>query len=252
MIIEGKTYSPVYLAEVDSTNNYLKNLLQEGDPKEGVVVMADYQTGGRGQRGNSWFSSKGDNLLFSLLLTPTMVKANEQFILSRIVSLAVKKMLDPFLKEIRIKWPNDIYCQDRKIAGMLIENDLDGTRMVHSVVGIGINVNQSSFPDHLPNPVSMRQITGRVYDRERLLMLFLREFTALYLSFESGATAAIEEEYMFNLYRQGDYHWFEDANGVFRAQIRHVLPSGHIVLHRRDTGKEQSYAFKEIVFINGK
>jgi len=112
----------VRLEETESTNSYLKGLLKTEHLEEGSVVVADFQTAGRGQMGNSWYSGKGDNLLFSLLIYPIEIPANEQFIISRTISLAIKNTLDQFTDDIRIKWPNDIYWKDRKIAGILIEN----------------------------------------------------------------------------------------------------------------------------------
>lgn len=180
MEVSCNDYNVLWLAEVDSTNNYLKEWLRQEPLEEGTTVVADYQVRGRGQRGNGWSSEKGKNLLFSLLLYPKRIKVNEQFILSRIASLAVKRVLDRFTDDIRIKWPNDIYWKEKKIAGMLIENDLLRGEITRSVVGIGINVNQQRFPDELPNPVSLWQITGMEHDRTQLLEAFLQEFFSLY------------------------------------------------------------------------
>lgn len=240
----------IRIEETESTNTYLKNLVREERPEEGSLVIADFQSGGRGQMGNSWFSTKGDNLLFSLLIYPKTVKANEQFIISRIASLAIKNTLDQFTDDIRIKWPNDIYWQDKKIAGILIENDLQGDRIDNSIIGIGINVNQQMFPFELPNPVSLRQITGAQHDKGQILDIFMREFFLLYREMQNGAITGIEDEYMLDLYRVNDYYWFEDANGRFQAKIDNVLPSGHLILRTLDTEKERKYAFKEVAFIN--
>ena len=240
----------IRLEETESTNSYLKKLVREERPEEGSLVIADFQTGGRGQMGNSWFSSKGDNLLFSLLIYPKTVKANEQFIISRIASLAIKNTLDQFTDDIRIKWPNDIYWQDKKIAGILIENDLQGDRIDNSVIGIGININQQMFPFELPNPVSLRQITGARHDKEHILDIFMREFFLLYREMQKGEITGIEDEYMFDLYRVNGYYWFEDANGRFQAKIDNVLPSGHLILRTLDTEEERKYAFKEVAFVN--
>lgn len=200
--------------------------------------------------GTSWFSSKGENLLFSLLIYPQHVVAAEQFIISRIAALAVKNTLDQFANDIRIKWPNDIYWQDKKICGMLIENDVQGKQIENSVIGFGINVNEQSFPSDLPNPISLRQITGMVHDREYLLDTFMREFFLLYRDFEQGNIEGIEDEYMFDLYRVNDYYWYEDANGKFQAMIEDVLPSGHLLLRTLDSGEVRKYAFKEVTFVN--
>jgi len=240
----------IHLDEVESTNLYLRQLVRDEQPEEGSVVIANYQTGGRGQMGSSWFSAKGENLLFSLLIYPRGVKANEQFIISRIASLAVKNTLDHFTDDIRIKWPNDIYWKDKKIAGMLIENDIQGKEIENAVIGIGINLNQQIFPPGLPNPVSLRQITGTEHDIDYILEICLREFFLLYRDFQNDGAAAIEDDYMLDLYRVNDYYWFEDVNGRFRAIIENVLPMGHLVLRRLESDEQQRYAFKEVAFVD--
>jgi|AGTN01.3.fsa_nt_gi birA, biotin-[acetyl-CoA-carboxylase] ligase region len=250
MVLSSKDRQIIRVDEIDSTNRYLKQLAGEQYLQEGSLVIADYQTGGRGQMGSTWFSSKGDNLLFSLLIYPKDVQANGQFVISCITSLAVKNTLDRFTNDIRIKWPNDIYWKDKKIAGILIENDLQGKQIENSVIGIGININQKIFPPHLPNPVSLCQITGSEYDRDYILDIFIREFFLLYREFQNGGSASIEDKYMFDLYRINDYYWFEDEKGMFKARIDNVLPSGHLVLKTMDTDEERRYAFKEVTFIN--
>ena len=239
----------VRLEETESTNLYLKQLAREEQLEEGSMVIADFQTVGRGQMGNSWFSSKGENLLFSLLIYPKDILANEQFIISRIASLAVKNTLDQFTDDIRIKWPNDIYWKEQKIAGILIENDIEGKYMGNSVIGVGININEQSFPSDLSNPVSLLQITGVVHDRDYILNIFQREFFLLYRDFQQGEIKAIEDEYMLDLYRINGYYEYEDENGRFTAEIDDVLPSGHLVLRTMETGEERKYAFKEVAFV---
>ena len=240
----------IRLEETVSTNTYMRQLLREQELEEGTLVIADFQTEGRGQMGNSWTSEKGKNLLFSLLVYPREVQANAQFIISRIASLAVKKTIDRFADDIRVKWPNDIYWKDKKIAGMLIESDLRGRYIENSVIGIGMNVNQEWFPAGLPNPVSLWQVTGVEQDREQLLELFTREFFLLYREFQRGGISTIEDEYMLNLYRVNEYHWYEYKNGRFQAMIRDVLPSGYLVVRTLAEGEDRSYAFKEIAFVD--
>lgn len=239
----------IRLEETESTNSYLRDLLKSQHLEEGSVVVADFQTAGRGQVGNSWYSDKGDNLLFSLLIYPTGIPANEQFIISRMVSLAIKNTLDQFADDIRIKWPNDIYWKERKIAGILIENSLQGKIIENSIIGIGLNLNQQIFPVELPNPVSLRQITATEQDKNYILDLLLKEFFLLYKSLQRGEKQVIEDEYMLDLYRANGYYWYEDANGRFQAEIDNVLPSGHLVLRTLDTNEERIYAFKEVQFI---
>lgn len=239
----------IRLEETESTNSYLRDLLKSQHLEEGSVVVTDFQTAGRGQVGNSWYSDKGDNLLFSLLIYPTGIPANEQFIISRMVSLAIKNTLDQFADDIRIKWPNDIYWKERKIAGILIENSLQGKVIENSIIGIGLNLNQQIFPVELPNPVSLRQITATEQDKNYILDLLLKEFFLLYRSLQQGEKQVIEDEYMLDLYRANGYYWYEDANGRFQAEIDNVLPSGHLVLRTLDTNEERIYVFKEVQFI---
>ena len=238
----------VRLDETSSTNTELKLLRQKNPLPEGSMVMTEFQTSGRGQAGNSWYSGKGENLLFSFLLYPRFIQAKDQFIISRIVSLAIIRVLQQYTENITIKWPNDIYWNDKKIAGILIENSLMGQHIEYTIVGIGLNVNEDDFPTHLPNPVSVKQITGDVFDREILLLLLRYEFLMLYQSVESGEVAPIEREYMRHLYRKDGPHWFTDAEGRFKATIKTVLPSGHLVLATYPDKEERTFAFKEVSF----
>ena len=238
----------VRLDEASSTNTELKLLQQKNPLPEGSMVMTEFQTSGRGQAGNSWYSGKGKNLLFSFLLYPRFIQAKDQFIISRIVSLAIIRVLQQYTENITIKWPNDIYWNDKKIAGILIENSLMGQHIEYTIVGIGLNVNEDDFPTHLPNPVSVKQITGDVFDREILLLLLRYEFLMLYQSVESGDVAPIEREYMRHLYRKDGPHWFTDAEGRFKATIKTVLPSGHLVLATYPDKEERTFAFKEVSF----
>jgi BirA family biotin operon repressor/biotin-[acetyl-CoA-carboxylase] ligase len=239
----------IRLDEIDSTNNYLKQLSREQPLAEGTVVIAEFQTGGRGQQGNSWFSSKGDNLLFSLLLLPMNLPANEMFVISCITSLAIEKALSHFVDNICIKWPNDIYWNDKKMGGILIENNLQEGSVKSAVIGIGLNINEKSFPDNLPNPVSLRQITKTEYDKMKIFDIFLHNFFALYHQLKRGEKFEIKEEYMQKLYRSNGYFWFEDNNGKFSAKIVDVLSSGHLILKTKEK-EEKKYAFKEVQFLN--
>ncbi len=240
----------IILDETSSTNSELKQLQKKEKLPEGSIVMAEYQTHGRGQAGNTWFSDKGCNLLFSFILYPKLIAANKQFIISRIVSLAIKKVLDRYIDNISIKWPNDIYWKDKKIAGMLIENSLMGQKINSSIIGIGLNVNQDGFPKDLPNPVSMKMITRNEYSRDELLSFFLSEFNLLYQSLQNGGDEkVIESDYMRNLYRRDDYHWFEDSKERYKGRIIDVLPSGHLVIETLNNKEERIYAFKEVSFV---
>ena len=148
----------IHIAKADSTNGYLNALCEKEKVSELTTVVADFQTAGRGQRGNSWESEYGKNLMFSFVLYPTFLEARKQFLLSQIASLAVKETLDLYIGDVSIKWPNDIYWKDKKICGMLIENDLMGIHISQSIAGVGININQKEFHSSAPNPISIIQI----------------------------------------------------------------------------------------------
>ena len=132
------------VAETASTNSLLRELVIKESLAEGSVVVADFQTAGRGQIGNTWESEAGKNLMFSLVLYPTCIPANRQFLISQIAALSVKEALDLYADHITVKWPNDIYWKDKKICGMLIENDVSGHHIRRSIAGLGININQES------------------------------------------------------------------------------------------------------------
>ena len=156
---------------LESTNQYLQNLLNEGIDIVDNIVVTDYQTSGRGQGKNVWESEDGKNLLFSIALDMSFLKAENQFLLTQIVSVTMINVLKKYLPEesLSIKWPNDIYFNNKKIAGILIKNEIRGMMMGTSIIGIGLNVNQTSFNENLPNPISMKMITGNDFELEELL-----------------------------------------------------------------------------------
>ena len=157
---------------LESTNQYLQNLLNEGVDIVNNIVVTDFQTSGKGQGKNVWQSEDGKNLLFSIALDMSFLKAENQFLLTQIVSVTMIDVLKKYLPEesLFIKWPNDIYFNDKKIAGILIKNEIKGMMMGTSIIGIGLNVNQTSFDESLPNPISMKMITGNDFDLEAVLV----------------------------------------------------------------------------------
>jgi BirA family biotin operon repressor/biotin-[acetyl-CoA-carboxylase] ligase len=173
----------IELDSVDSTNNYAAERLGLPELEHGTVILAQEQTAGRGQRGRTWISAKGLDLTFSLVLRPDMLKATGQFVLSKVAALALHDVVAEALRtsaglgggEVRIKWPNDILIGDRKVAGILIQNELAGDRVVSSVVGIGLNVNSSDLHVGLLS-TSLRAESGHPFDRPELLAHFLDRF----------------------------------------------------------------------------
>lgn len=240
---------PIYFVEeTPSSNTLLKDLSASQNLKEGTIIAARHQTAGKGQKGNQWESEKDKNLTFSMIIYPEMVAIENQFILSEIVSLAIKKTLDKYTPQISIKWPNDIYWKDKKICGILIENSLSYERIEKCIIGIGLNINQEHFISNAPNPVSLYQITQQTYDLKALLKEFHLHFGSYYNLLSNKYTENIHSEYMNALYRNNGLFPYKDKNSTFRAAITNVLPSGHLIL-KDEENKEKCYAFKEVSFI---
>ena len=228
----------VHIGETDSTNHWLKEH-GEGD----MVVVADYQTAGRGCGTNTWESERGKNLLFSILMHPTDVPASRQFVISQLVSVALCKVLEQYVGNVSIKWPNDIYVGDCKICGMLIENRLQGSVIRDSIVGIGLNVNQMVFHSDAPNPVSLANLTGRFFDTGMLLQQLLGALDA-----EWADAEGVRSRYMTRLYRRKGFFRYRDAWSEFDAEVVTVEDDGHLVLRNID-GYTHRYAFKEVQYI---
>ena len=240
-------YSILSLDEVDSTNNYLIKLAQE-PINEFTLVTTEYQTAGKGQRGNYWESNRGDNLLFSLLVKPCWLNINEQFILSMAVSVALRDVLSTYTDLITIKWPNDIYWNNKKIAGILIENFIVDSTIGQSVIGIGLNINQLQFESEAPNPISLSSIIGKQVDKTEVLYSFLNTFSTYYKELTRGNQESIKTSYWQGLYRNTGRHQFKDKNGIFYAQIDKIDTDGRIYLID-DNDKSRSYLFKEVAYI---
>ncbi|MFQ9315013.1 biotin--[acetyl-CoA-carboxylase] ligase [Dysgonomonas mossii] len=238
----------IHISETNSTNNYLKELLQTQNVDEGTVVWADFQSAGKGQRGNGWESEAGKNILFSIVLFPGFIKAGEQFILSQIVSLAVANCLQEYTEGISIKWPNDIYWNEKKICGILLENTILEDNIGHSVAGIGININQENFRSEAPNPVSLKQITNRDYNLEEILKTVVDNINAYYQQIKIGKTDFLIKQYKESLFRKDGYHLYNDGISDFLARIQDVDSSGLLILKTKE-GEERHFAFKEVKYI---
>lgn len=238
----------IHLNETDSTNTYVKELLHAGiDLPEVTLVDAEFQTGGRGQVGNTWESRKGENLTFSLLCHPTSIRADRQFVLSQAIALAVQQTLLGFIDGVTVKWPNDIYWQDKKICGILIECTLSGMTVKDCIIGVGLNVNQTEFVSDAPNPVSLAQVVGLTFNRKAVLDAVCDKFLHYYAKVQDGES--LDDEYTANLYRrEGLYPYAEPGCEPFLAEFAGIKPTGHILL-KDDTGTMHEYEFKEVKFI---
>lgn len=233
---------------VDSTNRYIRdeadNLWVDG--KEIVAVTARHQTAGRGQRGNVWSSKDGENLLLSMLVRPgNSLEVANQFLLSQAVAVSLHDAMKCYGIETRLKWPNDIYVGNRKLAGILVELDYSGAFVEQAIIGVGLNVNQTEFPPMDKVPVSMKMLLGRDIPVENVLNDVLCNFSNCYSEARWGCKEAIQAEYRELLLGFGEQREYVDAGGVFMAVIEGVEPTGHLLLRRSD-GTLSRYAFKEV------
>ena len=229
----------IHIEETDSTNRWLK---EHGEGN--MIVVADYQTAGKGCGTNSWESERGQNLTFSMLIHPQDIAAKYQFRITEVVSVALCETLQSYIynNKVEIKWPNDIYVGDKKICGILIENRLQGQEIRDSIIGIGLNVNQTEFRSDAPNPVSLCQVIGQKVDRDRLLQCFIGNFLVV------SSRETVSFQYRNCLFLRGKLAEYADVSGRFIATIVDVEPEGRLVL-QDEKGLKRTYAFKEVTFV---
>lgn len=255
----------MYIKATHSTNTLMKELLAKGEWPEGErFLYTAFQTAGRGQAGNGWESEEGKNLLCSILLPPR----KDLFYLNVLVSVAVHKVIRSLLFErsgllslseaVSIKWPNDIYWQDKKVAGILVENAILGSEVTYSIAGIGLNVNQTIFVSNAPNPVSLKQISGKETDIDALMQALMTQIEAL----EAMDEAQVWAYYRDHLYRREGFWPFVErevstaptmnaekgAEGIFLAKIENVRTNGEIEL-RDQNGNLRTYHFKQVRYV---
>ena len=247
----------MYIKSTNSTNTLLKELLAKGEWPEGErYLYAGFQTAGRGQTGNGWESEEGKNLLCTIPLAvshwPLTVGP---FYLNVLVSVAVHKTVSELgISELAIKWPNDIYWQDKKVAGILVENAIVGNELKYSIAGIGLNVNQTEWHSDAPNPVSLKQIAGKNYNLDALMQ-------QLYEHVQKAQNEDVWADYKAHLYRREGFWPFVErevsveptmntkANAnAFMARIKDVLPTGEILLEDQQ-GQQRIYHFKQIRYV---
>lgn len=241
-----KQYIINKISNVASTNEYIKQLKDQKKVQHGTVILADYQTKGRGTGKNTWHSAPGKNLLFSVFFEINL-NVNRHFMLNVIVSLAIIELLSDLDITARIKWPNDIYYNNRKLAGLLIENSIINQDIINSIIGVGLNVNQTSFPDELPNPVSLFQITGRETNIIDLLKKVMNKLDKYLKYLNENSDESLIYRYEQNLYRINEIHGFEDFEGNFNGCIRGISSNGELLVE--DTGSIiKTYQFGEIKY----
>lgn len=234
----------IELADVGSTNNYAANLLKEGNAANGTTILTKRQSSGRGQRGNGWFSEPGKNLIQSTIVFLSL-PIDKSFYLNIAVSLAVNRTLLDFGLKSTIKWPNDIYCGNRKIAGILNETQLQGTVIKSGIIGVGLNVNQISF-DTLLNATSMLNVTGKEY---LVKDVFLKLYSHLdfYLDhLDQQNYGLLLRQYYANMFRYEIEAKYTDSSGSFVGKIKGITDLGHLIVQQ--AGRTKSYDLKEIKF----
>lgn len=236
----------IRLKEIDSTNRFLRELKDEQED-EMVVAVADFQTAGKGQGSHTWESEAGKNLLFSIKVHPRWVPVRQQFLLSMAGAIAIKEALETYVDGITLKWPNDVYWNDKKISGTLIETSIDSKGIKTCIFGIGINVNQETFHSDAPNPVSLRQILGHEVDRDELLQKVIDGFIRYYELLRRADYMDVSGIYHLSLYRRKGFHRYEDADGDFEGAFVEVEDDGHLILHDKQ-GVIRSYSFGEVKF----
>ena len=243
----------ILLQETTSTNDYVKR--NADIMSSGTVIIAFRQTAGRGQKGNFWEAEPGKNSTLSLLIKKPKIDVKDQFAISEAVSLAIVDELENYASGFTIKWPNDIYHGERKIGGILIEHSLANEGIDYSISGVGLNINQQLFTSDAPNPVSLTQITGEIYDmnvvNERLSEILERYCN---LDGTSEQREAMHKRYLAKLYRyDGKPHLFITPDGTqFEALIETVEADGALVLRHCSDGTLHSYRFKEVGFVINK
>ena len=238
----------IHLDRTDSTNDYALSLLREGGVKDFTVIRADDQIAGKGRKQRDWHSSAGLNLTVSIILFPRFLEATKQFFLSMAAALSIAKTLDHYTPGIQIKWPNDIYLNNDKIAGILIENSVSGSYLDSSVTGIGINVNESPMPDGL-RAVSLKQATGRETSLERLLNQLLESFSGIYSDLQTGKGGSVKEAYESRLYFRNRRSRFAKGAEIIEGTPLVVNDFGHLILGF-DQGERQAFNMDEITLLD--
>jgi birA, biotin-[acetyl-CoA-carboxylase] ligase region len=237
-----------YFDELTSTNSHASFMLKEGPVSEGSVFYTDFQTSGKGRAGNRWESERGKNLLISIILYPESVLPEDQFFISMAISLGICDFTDSHFKGGKIKWPNDIYINDDKIAGILIENSIIGNTLESTIAGIGININQTEFPSSVTDPVSLRMLTGKEYDSGVCLKKLLAYLDNRYRQLLYGSREQLESEYLSRLYRLNEWHYYKSEEKFFKGIVKGISASGKLKLDK-ENGTSMEFDFKEIEYI---
>ncbi len=243
------TSLPLILVDkLTSTNNYATGLLASGNLPEGAVILTFRQTHGRGHGKNVWESEDFKNLTFSMVLFPGFLPASRQFLLSQVVSLGLYDFLVSKTGKVSIKWPNDLLINEKKVAGILIENSVTGTHLSSSVIGIGININQPSFPDHLSQATSLTLSTGKIFSLDLTLKEITDEILKWYQLLKQGRSRLVRGTYLQHLFRLGEKSLFRREGRLFEAKITGIDDYGQLQIEN-SSGEKETCPFKSLEFV---
>lgn len=241
-----------FIANTPSTNKLLSEMIHDssenGNPVPPFFALhTDFQSEGRGMGSNSWFSDRGRNILVSFYFKPNL-PASRQFLFNQYFALNTLAFIQKFLPKALIKWPNDIYVDGKKIAGILIEHTVSGDRLQHTIAGIGININQDHFPDDIPHPTSLLLETGCEHDVNELLEAYWQTLYDHFPECDLSHEENLKKQYISNLYQFNEYHPYLIHDQRTEARITDLDEYGRLVLHDRN-GERYVCGFKEVVFI---
>lgn len=237
----------IELDSVDSTNNYTSNILNQEKLPEGTIICTKVQTAGKGLGSNTWESENGKNLLFSLILYPDFIEIKDQFLLSKAIALGISEYCDTKITGINIKWPNDIYYKQQKLAGILIENSIKGTRIERSIIGIGLNINQEKYISDAPNPISLKQITDDNFEITKELELLREHIQTFYNKLKSDLYS-LNILYTKRMFRFNQFNLFKTNSGIEELKIVGVNEFGYLQTISKLNEKKE-FDLKEIEFI---
>ncbi len=237
------------LNAIDSTNSYLKNLIKDNDVNNWTVVVAEYQKNGKGQLDNSWFSDKGKNLTFSILVKMDHLKIKHPYYLNYSISIALYNVLKYYIpKKLSIKWPNDILSANKKVSGILIENSIKNDTVKYAIIGIGLNVNQENFPKDVKNATSLKNVLMKTIDKDELLDKILLEMQYQFVLIKQKKFLEIKKRYEEVLYKKDTPSMFiDDNNNTFLGKIIGVGKDGKLHVEVENESIRE-FAFKEIKF----
>ncbi len=227
----------------------MEELLKIDSLSEGAFIWTDFQRDGQGQDGNHWESEPGKNILLTQLFYPGFLDPSRQFLLSQMASLALHQLISNLLPDrgVHIKWPNDLYVGHRKMAGILIRHSLKGNLLERSLIGIGLNVNQCTFSSAIPNPVSLRQLTGTAFNREAILDDLVTRIQSLYSALATGSYDRMEQQYRDCLYRLDQPGYYHIGGSTVQGFIRGVDEQGSLLLEAE--GRVKAYGMKEVIYL---